>query len=112
MKSRFGEPERLAVSFSMSPMPRKEFCWRLTLNESEPVNLGVGREIVIKDLVHLIADLTGFRGKIRFDPPSRMASPAVPDSSRAEREFGFKARTSLEDGLRKTVEWYSKQRGW
>lgn len=82
-------------------------------NGSEPVNLGVGREILIKDLVHLIAGLTGFRGNIRFDPSKPDGQPRrCLDSSRAEREFGFKARTSLEDGLRKTVEWYSKQRGW
>ena len=82
-------------------------------NKSEPVNLGVGREVLIKDLVHLIADLTGFRGKIRFDRTKPDGQPRrCLDSSRAEREFGFKAKTSLEDGLRNTVEWYSKQRGW
>ena len=81
--------------------------------QPEDAGLGVGREILIKDLVHLIADLTGFRGKIRFDTTKPNGQPRrCVDSSRAEREFGFKARTSLEDGLRKTVEWYSKQRGW
>ncbi len=82
-------------------------------DQSEPVNLGVGREILIKDLVHLIAELTGFRGGVRFDPskpdgqPRRCLNP-----NRAEREFGFKAKTSLEDGLRKTIDWYRQQRGW
>ncbi len=82
-------------------------------NGSEPVNLGVGREILIKDLVHLIADLTGFRGKIRFDPSKPDGQPRrCLDSSRAEREFGFKAKTSFEEGLKKTIDWYCKERGW
>lgn len=82
-------------------------------NQSEPVNLGVGREILIKDLVHLIADLTRFRGSIRFDPSRPDGQPRrCLNSDRAEREFGFKATTSLEDGLRKTIDWYCKQRGW
>jgi GDP-L-fucose synthase len=82
-------------------------------NDSEPVNLGVGREILIKDLVRLIAELTGFRGTIRFDPAKPDGQPRrCLDSSRAEREFGFKAKTSLEEGLKKTIDWYRKQRGW
>lgn len=82
-------------------------------NQSEPVNLGVGREILIKDLVHLISDLTGFRGSIRFDPSRPDGQPRrCLNSDRAEKEFGFKARTSLEEGLRKTIDWYCKQRGW
>jgi GDP-L-fucose synthase len=82
-------------------------------NQSEPVNLGVGREILIKDLVYLIAELTGFRGGIRFDPSKPDGQPRrCLNSSRAEREFGFKAKTSLEEGLKKTIDWYCKQPGW
>jgi GDP-L-fucose synthase len=82
-------------------------------NGSDPVNLGVGREILIKDLVRLIADLTGFRGRVRFDPSKPDGQPRrCLDSSRAEREFGFKARTSFEEGLKKTIDWYCKERGW
>jgi GDP-L-fucose synthase len=82
-------------------------------NGREPVNLGVGREILIKDLVHLIADLTGFRGRVRFDPSKPDGQPRrCLDSSRAEREFGFKAKTSFEEGLKKTIDWYCKERGW
>ena len=82
-------------------------------NGREPVNLGVGREILIKDLVHLIADLTGFRGRVRFDPSRPDGQPRrCLDSSRAEREFGFKAKTSFEEGLKKTIDWYCKERGW
>jgi len=82
-------------------------------NQSEPINLGVGREILIKDLVYLIAKLTGFQGGIRFDPSKPDGQPRrCLNSSRAEREFGFKAKTTLEKGLKKTIEWYCKQRGW
>jgi len=80
-------------------------------NQSEPVNLGVGREILIKDLVHLIASLTGFRGAIRFDPTKPDGQPRRSlNAKRAEKEFGFKAKTSLEDGLKKTIDWYCQQR--
>jgi GDP-L-fucose synthase len=82
-------------------------------NGSEPVNLGVGREILIKELVYLIANLTGFRGRVRFDPSKPDGQPRrCLDSSRAEREFGFKAKTSLEEGLKRTIDWYCKERGW
>ncbi len=76
-------------------------------NESEPVNLGVNREILIKDLVRMIAELTGFRGRVRFNPSQPNGQPRrCLDSSRAERAFGFKARTCLEDGLKRTIDWY------
>lgn len=76
-------------------------------NKSEPVNLGSGFEISIKDLVELIAKLTGFKGKIDWDSSKPDGQPRrMLDVSRAEREFGFKARTSFEEGLRKTIEWY------
>lgn len=77
----------------------------------EPVNLGAGREISIKDLVHLIAELTGFRGTIRWDASKPDGQPRrCLDVSRAEREFGFRATTSFEDGLRRTIDWYRTQK--
>jgi GDP-L-fucose synthase len=73
----------------------------------EPVNLGAGAEITIKDLVHRIAELTGFRGRIRWDATKPDGQPRrCLDVSRAEREFGFRAETSFEEGLRRTIEWY------
>jgi len=73
----------------------------------EPVNLGVGREITIRDLVELIARLTGFTGEIRWDPSKPDGQPRRSlDTSRARDRFGFEARTSFEDGLRRTIEWY------
>ena len=78
-------------------------------NESEPVNLGSSMEISIKDLVHLIARLTGFEGEIVWDTRKPDGQPRrCLDTSRAERLFGFKANTSFEEGLRWTIRWYEQ----
>lgn len=80
-------------------------------NKSEPVNIGSGSETSIKDLVNLVAELTGFKGRIVWNPskPDGQSRRCL-DTSKAEREFGFKAKSSLEDGLRKTIKWHrSKQ---
>lgn len=78
-------------------------------NGSEPVNLGSGMEISIHDLVHLIARLTGFKGKIVMDSSKPDGQPRrCLNTERAERLFGFRAKTSFEDGLRRTIEWYRK----
>ena len=78
-------------------------------NKSAPVNLGAGFEISIKDLVELIGKLTGFSGRVVWDKskPDGQARRML-DTSQAPKEFGFIAKTSLEDGLRKTVEWYQR----
>ena len=76
---------------------------------SEPVNLGNGREVVIRDLVELIAKLTGFSGEIRWQADKPDGQPRRQlDTSRAFDRFGFKARTSLEEGLTRTIDWYEK----
>lgn len=76
-------------------------------NKPEPVNIGAGFEVSIKDLVYLIAELTGFKGRITWDTSKPGGQPRrCLDVSRAEREFGFRARTSFEKGLRRTIEWY------
>jgi len=81
-------------------------------DKGEPVNLGAGFEIKIKDLVELIARLTGFSGRIVWDTSQPNGQPRrCLDTSRAEKEFGFRAQTSLEEGLRKTIDWYVSQRG-
>ena len=80
---------------------------------AEPVNLGAGVEITIKSLVELIARLTGFTGKIRWDASKPNGQPRRNlDTSRAERLFGFKARTGFETGLRRTVDWYLATAAW
>jgi GDP-L-fucose synthase len=73
----------------------------------EPVNLGSGQEITIAELTHLIAELVGFRGEIVWDDSKPDGQPRRwLDTSRAEREFGFHARTNLREGLRRTIGWY------
>jgi GDP-L-fucose synthase len=79
-------------------------------DKSEPINLGVGQEIYIKDLVYLITRLTDFEGKVRWNTSKPDGQPRrCLDSSKAEREFGFKAKTGLVEGLRRTVAWYRTQ---
>jgi GDP-L-fucose synthase len=73
----------------------------------EPVNLGSGQEISIAELTELIAELVGFTGEIIWDHSKPDGQPRRwLDTSRAEREFGFRASTSLRDGLERTIEWY------
>ncbi|MGA2442040.1 MAG: GDP-L-fucose synthase [Tepidisphaeraceae bacterium] len=73
----------------------------------EPMNLGSGREITIKDLTELIARLSRFEGQIVWDPSKPDGQPRrCLDVSRARQAIGFSARTSLEDGLRKTITWF------
>ncbi len=76
---------------------------------SEPVNLGSGNEVVIKDLVETIARLTGFNGEIRWrsDRPDGQPRRQL-DTSRAFEKFGFRAHTSLEEGLKRTIDWFEK----
>lgn len=76
-------------------------------NKPDPVNLGAGMELSIRDLVRIIASLTGFKGRIEWDTTKPNGQPRrCLDVRRAESEFGFRAKTSFEDGLRKTIEWY------
>lgn len=80
-------------------------------NSSEPVNLGAGHEIAIKDLVGMIARLTGYQGQIKWDTTRPNGQPRrALDTSKAERLFGFKAKMPLEEGLRRTIEWYEQTR--
>ena len=81
-------------------------------NKSEPVNIGAGFEISIRDLVDLIVDLTGFRGKVCWDKSKPDGQPRRRlDTSRAKKEFGFSARMDFGNGLRKTISWYKKEIG-
>ena len=79
-------------------------------NNPEPVNIGAGFEITIKDLVTLIAKLSGFKGKIVWDTTKPDGQPRrCLDTSRAKKEFNFVAKTKFETGLLKTITWYNKQ---
>lgn len=78
---------------------------------SEPVNLGTGSEISIKELVEVIAELTGFRGRFIWDVTKPNGQPRrCLDTSRARALFGFQARTNFHEGLRWTVDWYRERR--
>jgi len=78
-------------------------------NKSEPVNIGAGFEISIKELVALIVDLTVFKGKVFWETSKPDGQPRrLLDTTRAMQEFGFKAKTDFKEGLRKTIEWYKK----
>jgi len=78
-------------------------------NGPEPVNLGTGKEIKIKELVRLIMELTGFDGEVEWDRTKPDGQPRrCLDTSRAKRAFGFEAKTDLRDGLRRTIEYYEK----
>jgi GDP-L-fucose synthase len=80
-------------------------------NKPEPVNLGAGFEIKIKDLVELIAELTGFEGEIKWDTTKPDGQPRrCLDVSKAKKEFGFEAKTDFREGLRNTIDWYKEQR--
>ncbi len=78
-------------------------------DKSDPINLGGGIEISIKDLVTLIAKLMNYKGEIRWDTTKPNGQPRRSlDSSKAEKEFGFKAKTQFETGLKQTILWYLK----
>jgi GDP-L-fucose synthase len=77
----------------------------------EPVNLGSGKEISIRDLAEVVGRLSGFRGRVAWDTTKPNGQPRrALDTSRAEAYFGFRARTSFEEGLKQTIQWYLEQR--
>jgi GDP-L-fucose synthase len=81
-------------------------------NKPEPVNIGAGREISIKDLVAIIKGYTGYTGTIHWDTSKPDGQPRrCLVTSRAEKEFGFKARVMFEEGLKETIDWYVNKRG-
>lgn len=76
-------------------------------NKSDPINLGAGFEISIKKLVGLIAKLTGFKGKLSWDSSKPVGQPRrLMDTKKAQKEFGFKAKTKFEEGMKKVIKWY------
>jgi len=79
----------------------------------EPVNIGAGKEISIRGLAELIAELTGFTGEITWDESMPNGQPRRSlDASRAKELFGFEARTSLREGLERTITWYRDNEAW
>ena len=79
--------------------------------KSDPVNIGAGYEISIKDLAEMIASLSGFSGRIIWDSSKPDGQPRRQlDTSKALKEFGFKSKTDLKNGLKKTIDWYRQNR--
>jgi len=79
-------------------------------NKPEPINLGAGFEISIKELAELIKELTGFKGKIVWDKTKPDGQPRRRlDTTRAKKEFGFVAKTPFKEGLQKTIDWFQKK---
>jgi GDP-L-fucose synthase len=80
-------------------------------DDPAPVNIGAGHEITIRDLVGLIAEATGFRGRVVWDTTKPNGQPRRRlDTTRAESAFGFRASTDFRDGLRRTIDWYTEHR--
>ena len=78
-------------------------------DKPDPVNLGTGKEITIKQLVALISQLTGFQGRIAWDAAKPDGQPRrVLDTSKAKTEFDFEAKTDFFTGLQKTIDWYKE----
>ena len=79
---------------------------------AEPVNLGTGVETSIRELAELIAELTGFEGEMVWDTTMPNGQPRRRlDPGRAKHAFGFHARTTLRDGLERTIAWYRRKAG-
>jgi GDP-L-fucose synthase len=82
-------------------------------DKPEPVNLGAGFEITIRDLAELIRELTGYEGRLAWDTSRPNGQPRRSlDTSRAQREFGFQARTGFREGLERTIEFFRSERPW
>lgn len=80
-------------------------------NEPSPVNLGVGQEITIGEVVDLIKELTGYEGKIIWDTSKPDGQPRRSlDTTKAKEKFGFEAKTNFREGLKRTIDWYSANR--
>ena len=100
--------------------PTREFCYvddaaegivlaTEKYNKSDPVNIGAGFEISIKDLAEKISSLVGYEGEIVWDTSKPDGQPRrMLDVTRARDEFGFVAKTDFDRGLQETIEWYSK----
>jgi len=81
-------------------------------NKSDPVNIGAGYEVSVKDLVNKIVKLTGFEGKIVWDKTKPDGQPRrCLDTKLAKKEFNFSASIRLEEGLKRTIEWYKERKG-
>jgi GDP-L-fucose synthase len=80
-------------------------------HRSDPINIGSGQEISIKNLVHMIVEMTGYKGKVIWDRSQPDGQPKRRlDTAKAKEEFGFVAKIKLRQGLKKTIDWYKRQK--
>lgn len=80
------------------------------MDDPTPINLGTGAEVTIKDLVELIAELTGFTGELRWDPTKPDGQPRrCLDTTKAKELLGWEAKVNLRDGLKQTIDWFNQQ---
>lgn len=80
-------------------------------NKSAPVNIGAGYEVTIKELVKLVVRLTGFQGRVVWDNTKPDGQPRrCLDTKLAKKEFGFESKISLEEGLKRTIQWYKNEK--
>jgi len=93
-------------------LPEAFFLLQKKYNKPDPVNIGAGFEVSIKDLVKLIVKLTGFKGKVVWDKTKPDGQPRrCLDTKLAKKEFDFSAEIGLEEGLKKTINWYKQRKG-
>ena len=94
---------------SLKMLPGPSFSPPNGMTDQNPVNIGTHREITIRDLVTLIADLTGFKGEVRWDATKPDGQPRrMLDTTRAREYFGFEAQIDLEEGLGRTIAWWQE----
>ena len=80
------------------------------MDEPTPINLGTGSEVTIKNLVELIAELTGFTGELRWDPTKPDGQPRrCLDTTKARELLGWQAKVDLRTGLQRTIAWFNQQ---
>jgi nucleoside-diphosphate-sugar epimerase len=111
-RSRAGEQAQLRVNSCTWKMPQRLLCLPQNITISpDPVNIGSGHEITIRELAELLCKLTGFEGELIWDATQPDGQPRRRlNVSRAERESSFLAQTSPAEGLRDTIEWYQNCR--
>ena len=110
--SSYGATDRRRANFCTSRNAARGIVLALErYGDAEPVNLGSGIEISIRELVSKIVLLTGFEGNVEWDASRPNGQPRrCLDTSRARERFGFVARTGLDEGLAETVRWYEEAR--
>ncbi len=107
-----GHPESIRSFFYVEDAAEAVIIAAEKYNEAEPINICSSEEVTIRKLVELIRNITNFKGKTIWKDKKAEISIRCADNTKAKNILGFEASTSLEEGLKKTIEWYKKQRGY